>query len=380
MTVTLDRPVVSDTLTDVTVNQTDLLDALKFASASLSKRPVMPSLAGVKLTAANGVLNVAAFDYEQSTCQSVDCEGSGTLLVGGKLLLDVVKTLDKGITLHLDTSKDGALLLNAGGSVFTIPSIPLDDYPALLVFPSPTIAVMTGKVLSKLAKVTIAAAGNDSGIPILTAVRVEVSDGQIETICTDRYRLALASVNVGTYRNVTGQVNAKAFAWIAKAFAKEDAVFLSFGDGIFFAQAGQREITVRMTEGEFPQFRNLLASVDAQGTMTVDVKSLTKAVKTAQTVLNKNAPVITVPTDDGMNVDGGNVDEATVSTRVAAQTTGLVEGKRGFNPYYLLDGMTMLGGSEVRFALNAPTKPTMLTNPNDDSLSYLLMPFRLSAV
>ena len=80
----------------------------------------------------------------------------------------------------------------------------------------------------------------------------------------------------------------------------------------------------------------------------------------------------------------GSGDEAQASESIEANIEG-EDLTTGFNPQFLLDGLTAIDESVVELAFTQPSKPVVLTGSGDDSsqdgadsgFRYLLMPRRL---
>ena len=112
-----------------TTEQKALLEGLKFVSAALPTRPAISVLLGVKITARVGGLTLNAYDLDMSVTEHVDGSGRGAVLAPGRLLLDLVRALDSG-PLQL-TTEGKQLVLTQGDMRFTVPLLPLADYPEL---------------------------------------------------------------------------------------------------------------------------------------------------------------------------------------------------------------------------------------------------------
>ena len=112
-----------------TTEQKALLEGLKFVSAALPTRPAISVLLGVKITARVGGLTLNAYDLDMSVTEHVDGSGRGAVLAPGRLLLDLVRALDLG-PLQL-TTEGKQLVLTQGDMRFTVPLLPLADYPEL---------------------------------------------------------------------------------------------------------------------------------------------------------------------------------------------------------------------------------------------------------
>ena len=95
-------------LVKFTVERDILTDAVSWAARSLSPRPPVPVLSGLLITAEAGVVSIASFDYETSARLEIeaDVETAGQVLVSGRLLNDIVRSLPQAqVTVELDGGK-----------------------------------------------------------------------------------------------------------------------------------------------------------------------------------------------------------------------------------------------------------------------------------
>jgi DNA polymerase III subunit beta len=112
-----------------------------------------------------------------------------------------------------------------------------------------------GRLVSQVAR----AASTDEARPVLTGVKLEAGDGQLTAAATDSYRLALRTVP--WVEAVTGEslVPARALQEAAKAAMEVGgAVSIVLEDGQVSFLLGDRRLTTRLIEGQFPNVRQLL--------------------------------------------------------------------------------------------------------------------------
>ena len=124
-------------LVKFTVERDILTDAVSWAARSLSPRPPVPVLSGLLITAEAGVVSIASFDYETSARLEIeaDVETAGQVLVSGRLLNDIVRSLPQAqVTVELD---GGKVLVTCRSSRFSLATMPVGDYPALPELPAP---------------------------------------------------------------------------------------------------------------------------------------------------------------------------------------------------------------------------------------------------
>ena len=90
------------------VDRDVLAEAVTWTARSVPVRPPVPVLAGVRLEADESSLVLASFDYEVSArCQvPADVEEGGVVLVSGRLLAEIAKSLPaKPVDLEVEGTK-----------------------------------------------------------------------------------------------------------------------------------------------------------------------------------------------------------------------------------------------------------------------------------
>jgi len=148
---------------------------------------------------------------------------------------------------------------------------------------------------------------------------------------------------------------------------------------------GQRRATTRLLDGEFPKVRGIIPVPAAVATrVRVETAALTEAVRRVALVAERNAPVRLTFAAEAVTLDAGSGDEAQASEALPAQVVGEPV-TVGFNPVYLLDGLTAIGTPVAHLAFTQATKPAELTGVKDfdadpiTDFRYVLMPVRLNS-
>ncbi|WP_460447060.1 DNA polymerase III subunit beta [Angustibacter aerolatus] len=368
-----------------------LAEAVTWAARGLPTRPPVPVLAGVLLEAAtDGTLTLSAFDYEVSARVSVAAEvdEAGTVLVSGRLLADISRNLPSK---PVDVATEGQKVqVTCGSSRFSLLTMPVDDYPTLPTMPEAT-GTVPGDVFTLAVSQVTTAAGRDDTLPILTGVRVEIDGSRMTLLATDRYRLAMRTLDWnpgGSDAAAVALVPARTLADTAKALGASASVDLALGrtgagDGLVGFEAGSRRTTSRLLDGEYPKVTAIFPTT-TDVSAVVETASLVEAVKRVALVAERNTPVRLRFTDGQLTIEAGQGDDAQASESIEAQLEG-GEVEIAFNPQYLLDGLGALHQPWARLAFTQPTKPALLTGQGeadaeaDDSFQYVLMPVRLAS-
>ncbi|MGA7205921.1 MAG: DNA polymerase III subunit beta, partial [Specibacter sp.] len=157
-----------------------LTEAVSWAARSLSPRPPVPVLSGLLLKAEAGTLSLASFDYENSSRLEIpaDITEEGTILVSGRLLADICRSLPSApVEIETDGSK---VTLTCRSSRFHLATMPVHDYPELPALPELS-GTVDGEAFAQAVSQVIIASSKDDTLPILTGVKMEI-EGDLITL------------------------------------------------------------------------------------------------------------------------------------------------------------------------------------------------------
>jgi DNA polymerase-3 subunit beta len=372
-----------------------LADAVAWAARSLPVRPSVPVLAGLLIETSPdgaGELVLSTFDYETSARATVpaDVSDEGRALVSGRLLSDICRSLpNKPVEMSIEGAK---VSLTCGSARFSLQTMPVDEYPALPPMPAAT-GTVSSEVFAAAVAQAVVAAGRDDMLPVLTGVRIEIEGDSISLLATDRFRLSHRELTWepgATDASAAALVPAKVLADTAKSLTSGNQVTIALsstgtGEGIIgfegSAGGGVRRTTTRLLDGEFPKVRTLFPSEHVT-LARVDKAALIETVKRVSLVAERNTAVQLAFTEGLLTLDAGSGDEAQASESIEASVEG-DDITTGFNPQFLLDGLTAIEAPVVELAFTQASKPAVMAGAAsldaeaDLDFRYLLMPRRL---
>lgn len=384
------------------VHKDDLSDAVAWVARNLPTKNTQPVLRAVVITVDDNGLELAGFDYEVSTRVRVSAEVSqpGRVAVAGKLMADIVSNMPaKPVEVSVDNSR---LLLQGGSARFELPLMPLDDYPQLPTLPEVTGTLDTSTFVNAVTQVA-SAAGRDDTLPMLTGVHMEISGNQVKLAATDRFRLALRSLE---WEPVSGNVEAKLLI-PAKTLLDnartldthlEEPVEIAVGsgdsvggDGLFGLHSGNRETTTRMLDAEFPNISPLLPKTHTS-MASVEIAPLVEAIRRVSLVADRNAQLRMHFQQGEVTLYASGADSGEASESLECAFTGADELLIAFNSGYLRDGLSVIPTNRVVFGFTEASRPAiMIPEPEEmpeagadgtfetpaTDFTYLLMPVRL---
>jgi DNA polymerase-3 subunit beta len=371
------------------VERDSLVDAVNWVSKSISNRPITTALLGIVIDASEEV-TLSGSDLETSAKAKFKAEVSqkGKVLVPGRLLAEISRSLPaKPISFVLEGTR---VLVSAGSAKFTLPTLPLSEYPSL-----PELPVASGSLNSDLFATAVnqvaVAAGKDDSLPTLTGVFVEINKNQITLAATDRYRLAVRELTWSAQDaniETTSLLRARTLADAAKSLIGTSQVTIALAPAttneklVGFISEG-KTMTSRVLDGSFPPFRHLLPN-ESTADAIIEVAPFLDSVRRVALVTDKTVPLRLNFSNNTLQLEAGTGDEAQASEKLEINYKG-EDINIAFNPTFLTDGLTAINTAFVHISFTGANKPAVLTGQTEagsapiTNYKYLLMPMRYSS-
>lgn len=355
----------------------DLLESLAVVTKALSSRTTLPILSGILLTADKDTVVLQATDLEISIRDRVvaGVEDSGSVVVPGRLLADVVRSLPEA-AVRLETSSYDQLKVTCGTSSFTLKTLPPDDFPKFPEVAPSQKATLSKDTLSSLVRQVSKAVSRDESRPILTGVLFVLADQTVRMVATDSYRLAIAETQSeqAPDERIEVVVPGKALEDVPKLAGSADAIEMGVADNQVVFGFGETTYVTRRIEGNFPNYRQL---VPADGDTKVKVKreEVLEAAKRVSLMAQHNAPLRLTIEESTLSLSARTQDvgEATEALMVETQGGPL---EIAFNHAFLLDGLASSEEEELEFVATSPLKPGVFRTVGGAGYVCLIMPVR----
>ncbi len=371
------------------VERDPLIDAVNWVARSLSTRPIQTALLGIMVDVSDSI-TLTGSDLETSTKAmiSADIATKGRVLVPGRLLAEIARSLpEKPVTFLLDGTR---VLVTAGSAKFTLPTLPVNEYPNLPTLPQ-TAGEIPGDVFVTAVHQVSVAAGKDDSLPTLTGVHIEITKTTITMAATDRYRLAVKEINWSPEdQNLEAST-------LLRARTLVDAAKSLIGNGqITFALSpttsneklvgfvsDEKTMTSRTLDGSFPPFRHLLPS-ESTAEATIEVAPFLDSVRRVALVTDKTVPLRLIFGNNLLRLEAGAGEDAQATEELNINYSG-EDINIAFNPTFLTDGLQAINSPYVHISFTGDKKPAVLTGKTEPggaintSYKYLLMPMRYTS-
>ena len=355
---------------------------LQLVARALSNRTAVPALSGVMLEAEGSRLVARATDLEIAISLTLDgtVVEPGSVLLPGRLLVDVVRALPSGEVTLTERGEERDVEIAAGSSRFHLRMLGRDDFPRLPAFEETTLS-LEGEAFSATVERVATAASKDEVRPILTGILVHAEEKRLTMVATDSYRLSVKHTELADAvpEMLEANVPARALRELARIVGQngvEKVEIASAGNQIVF-RAGSTVLSSRLIEGQFPSYRQLIPEA-FEYEVKLPRAELLEVTRRIRHLAQRNAPIRLAFAEGELTVAAETPDVGDATDSMPAGFTGEPL-EIAFNPQFLVEGIESVDTEEIVLQLTSPLRPGLLRPVGSEDFTYLAMPIRLNA-
>ena len=367
----------------VTCDRDQLVAKLATVSRVVSSRGSVQVLSGVLLRPTGDGLELAATDMELSlrTTLSAQVEGDSSVVVPGKLLVDLARLLPSPAVTIEYRPEDGVAHISSGSYSSKLNVFSAEDFPRLpSIEPAPH-TIATPSLLETVDRVA-RSASKDESRPVLTGIQVRFEGTRLFMAATDSYRLSFKETELEqSGPDLEAIIPARALTELSRIASGTETVTLGVNENtvvfgvVDVANGADTWLTTRRIDGQFPDVGRLLPE-SFEVEVDLPRAELRDVVRRAGVMALRNAPLRLRFAEGALTISAQSQDVGeTVESLPAAYTGEPLE--IGFNAEFLAEGVDSVRGDTVRLKLINPLRPGLITSA-DDSFWYLIMPIRLA--
>lgn len=365
------------------VSRETFFSQLSVVARGVSTRSAIQTLSGVLVRLQDGKAELQATDTELGIRAALDAEVEldGAVVVPGRLLLDVTRSLPAGAVSLEYRAPHQDVEVVSGGAKFHLRTLPLEDFPTL---PAPdrtdaALSVPAAAFIETIGRVA-RSASRDETRPHLTGVLVTAQEADLRMVATDSYRLSVKETKLEPPLAGSLEANVPArtlqeLSRIAAANGTETIAVTALENQVVFV-AGDVVLSSRLVEGRFPNYQQLLPE-SYEHELRIERGELLEVVRRIGLLAQKNAPLRLAFSEGALEVSAQTPDvgEASESLPVPFKGEAL---EIGFNPEFFRDGLESAETDELILKLISPLRPGLIQSGGDGGFVYLVMPIRLN--
>jgi DNA polymerase III subunit beta len=362
----------------LTCSREEFVTRLGVVSRAVSTRGSVQILAGVLLRASNGILELAATDMELSlrTSLEADIEGEGSVVVPGRLLVDLARLLPDAEVQLEHRAEEGVLTVLCGTASYRLHTYNAEDFPRLPEIDDTQIFTVDAEALLETVAQVSRSASRDESRPVLTGILARFEPGKLVMAATDSYRLAVKETDLaGSTQELEAIIPARALTELARVAGSATQLELGVQENQVAFRTDEAVLTTRRIDGQFPNVKQLLPE-QFEHIVTLPRNELLDVVRRVSVMAQRNSPLRLRFAEGELQVSAQTQDVGEAREALPAPFAGEPL-EIGFNPEFLRDGIESVQSDEVQLKLISPLRPGLIQGESDD-YSYLIMPIRLA--
>ncbi len=363
------------------IDRLSLLRPLGHVSSVVERRNTIPILANIVLRAQSGQLSLTATDMEMDIAEHVSCQvqREGACTIPAHLFYDIVRKLPDGAEIDVDVAENNASI-RAGRSAFSLPTLPVEDFPAFSVSDLPVKFTLTTADLRHQIDTTKFAISTEETRYYLNGIYFHKSDsGALAAVATDGHRLALAQIDMPAGADAMPEiiVPRKAVGELRKLLDDEEGdVAVSLSETRAEFAFGQVRLTSKLIDGSFPDYTRVIPSGNDK-ILTVDRTLFSSAVDRVSTISSEKSRAVKLSLGPNLLTLSASTPEASSAVEEIEVSYAGDQLDIGFNARYLLEIAQQIDGDVMQLALSDPGSPSLISTPDDDQNLFVLMPMRV---
>ena len=369
----------------LTIERADLLKALNHVQSVVERRNTIPILSNVLISAKGDQLSFTATDLDIEIIEGIAAQISedGTVTAPAHTFYEIVRKLPEGAEVELvKTADDPRLMINAGRSRFSLPSLPEDEFPVLSADGLSHSFTLHSTDLVNLIDKTRFAVSTEETRYYLNGIHMHATEGDdahLRTVATDGHRLALAEIALPEgAAGMSGIIIPRKTVQEVRRLLDgiDDDIAVSVSEAKIRFGIGAATLTSKLIDGSFPDYERVIprenahmlkierdvfaAAVDRVATISAEKSRSVKMTLEADTLtLTVNNP------EAGLAVEELSVDYDAEPMEI------------GFNARYLLDILGQIETDDAVFRFADSASPSLVEDASDTGALYVLMPLRV---
>lgn len=363
-----------------TVLQQDFLPALQAVSRSVGSKSTLPVLDNILLATEGSNLKIAATNLEIGIIKFIPVEviEPGEVTAPAKTLVEIVSGLKQvKLDIEADTSN---IMVSSGKFKAKINGMSSSEFPVIPL--SEVEGVKFSKELLQSCAQILFASAVDEGRPILTGILTQTSNGNMDFIATDGFRLAHKRVKLEDSKlDFKSLIPRKTYEEVIKILSEDGVSSVNISTSSSQNQAifnfGSTVLSSRLIEGNFPVWEKIIPT-NIVSKLKIDKDEILKAIKLASVFARNESNVIIIKlAENKIQIESSAKELGNQENEVE----GVIEGESlniAFNAKFLIDAISSCPTQEIEINFSGALSPTLIKPVGDFGLEFIVMPVRLN--
>jgi DNA polymerase-3 subunit beta len=359
------------------VSSSVLLKQLSGINGVITTNPVVPILENFLFEVSEGKLVVIASDLQTSMITELDVESkeSGKIAIPARILLDTLKNLpEQPVTFTIDENTYSVELSSENGR-YKLSGENATDFPKVPSVSDGDTLDISSDILERAITNTIFAASNDELRPAMTGIYVVLNDTNVTFVATDGHRLVrFRRVDLTSEVSNSIIIPRKALNLLKSSLPGENTnVKLEFTPSNAFFSFDNVKMICRLIDERFPDYENVIP-VENPNTLSINRDSLLNSLKRISIYANKATNQVRLKiAGSELQISAEDLDFSNEANEKLPCEYNGDDLEIGFNAKFLMEMLSTLDATTVKFELSEPNKAGLLIPESENSAEDVLM-------
>jgi len=362
----------------------ELLKALVLVQGVVEKRNTMPILSNILLdTDKENRLRITATDLEVGITSlfNADFKEPGKITLNAKNLMEITKQLPSE-KMHIQLLANSDVEISCGKTLFKLHGLPPEDFPSLPEVEPKNSFSFSAKELMTMIDHTAFSVSTDETRYNLSGVYLEKStEDTLRMVSSDGHRLSLIErkgIDPGVKISSNVIIPKKGMMEIRKICAEvEGDLEVSLSKSNCMVQHDDTCLVIRLIDGEFPDYRQVLPDEDKQKRVIIDRETFFSALRRISILSQEKTRGVRFQMDKNklqVNVNNPDLGEAEEEIEIRYDYPPV---EIGFNAKYFMDVLGLLKSEKIEFCFSDSMSQGLIRSEGDTTFKAVIMPMKL---
>jgi len=364
---------------ELSVTQENLARALGAVGRVASSKAGLPILSNILFRTEGNRLLIAATNLEIAATYYIGAKVAkqGSITLPARLVSEFVANLPKGT---VDLSVKGThMTISSGTYRSVVNGMDAEEFPELpgINEDESVKYTLTTADFKQAVTQTIVTSSSDSTRPVLTGVYWHSFEGRLYLAATDGYRLAERRL-IETKSEIAAIVPTASLQEALRTLTDGvDEVEVLFDDTQVRFRIGEAEITSRLIDGNYPDYRQLIPK-ESETAATLNAGDFGRIVKVSGLFARESGGSVVVTAD----AEAGQLSIHSIASELgentsAAPATVTRGGQITLNSRYISEALSVIDADTITFRFSGKLSPCVLSAADKEpNYIHIIMPLK----
>ncbi|MFZ5775203.1 MAG: DNA polymerase III subunit beta [Thermodesulfobacteriota bacterium] len=371
-----------------TVSRDEFLAGLASLQNVAGKKGTIAILSNVLIESGVDSLLLTATDLEIGIRNQIPAEilSTGSITLPAKKLLEIVRE-SQADQIKVEIEDNHWAKITADSAGYKLAGMPADEYPAFPEYDEASLVRIGSDIMADLIDKTIFSVAQEGDSQFnLTGILVEkeVRDGKnlLRMVSSDGHRLSMNEVDAATDLGALSMertiiIPRKGMQEIRKFCEGTEAISLCFEEKQAVARTDHSIIVVRLMNGDFPSYRNILQAISRDNFMEVNRLRFMNAMKKMNLFTEDRYNAVRFELDGNrITLSSQSMDIGSAKDEMEITYSGPAM-RIGFNGKYFVETMQVMSSETIRVHIKSEESPCLIGGNDDQGFLSVIMPMKI---